>query len=330
MHDHNNPAQNPQHPFLPPNVHSQLNPHFRRGITRPSRGPPSIPPPEINPDDRTTYFSSNEPPPASALDPSSTDAPPNDTEHTSPERSTKHSAFDPSTKDILTVSDILDHVLVPDLTPDVLEMAHYWTRDTAERNTQMIVSQATAGRVYVRTKPLTGMSGLRLVVFTLRSHDQGWSDNRQEHGTYQGSFTWFKVVLKRAKKSEKLDSASGSDEKEGKDDSKANEEEYEEVASRQLIQNVHGSKYDAVHTLTWSTDPAATSITGKYKEEMDETGNAKPNPQLEQYTEEEKHEIKDFLKQMQDGDRLEVQAWAQYPGWINHVAGIRVDVYCGI
>lgn len=326
MDDHNHPAQNPQHPFLPPNVHSQLNPHFRRGTTRPHRGPPSVPPPEVNPDDRTTYFSSNEPPPASALDPTSTDPPPNDTEHTPPEQSTKHSAYDPSTKDIQTVSDILDHVLVPDLTPDVLEMAHYWTRDTAERNTQMIVSQATAGRVYVRTKPLAGTRGLRLVVFTLRSHDQGWSDNRQDHSTYRGSFTWFKVVLKRSKKTVKVEASSG----DGNTDGKTQEDEYEEVASKQMIQNVHASKFDTVHTLTWSVDTAATSIIGKHNEQMDGAGNTMLDPQLEQYTHEEKQEIKDFLKQMQDGDRLEVQAWAQYPGWINHVAGARIDVYCGI
>jgi len=224
------------------------------------------------------------------------------------------------------VSDILDHVLVPDLTPDVLEMAHYWTRDTAERNTQMIVSQATAGRVYVRTKPLTGLSGLRLVVFTLRSHDQGWSDNRQDHGTYRGSFTWFKVVLKRPEKTAKVEGSSGNVDTDGK----TQQEEYEEIASKQLIQNVHASKYDSTHTLTWSTDTAATSIGAKHKDDMDEGSHPRPNAPLEQCTNEEKQEIKDFLKQMQDGDRLEVQAWAQYPGWINHVAGARIDVYCGI
>lgn len=235
------------------------------------------------------------------------------------------------------MSDIIDHVLVPDLTKDVLEMAHYWTRDTAERNTQMDVSQATAGRVYVRTKPLSGTNGLRLVVFTLRSHDQGWSDSVQDHGTYRGSFTWFKVVLKRprAKKSEdaevQQDAADGSDKQtQDSEQTETKEEEYEEIASKQLIQNVHGFRHDTLHTLTWSPDLAATSITAKYREARNESGNVKPEPRLEEYTDEEKHEIRDFLKKIRDGDRLEVQAWAQYPGWINHVAGARVDVYCGI
>jgi len=37
----------------------------------------------------------------------------------------------------------------------------------------------------------------RKIVFTLRSHDQGWGGDHADHGTYHGSWTWFDVGLER-------------------------------------------------------------------------------------------------------------------------------------
>jgi len=37
----------------------------------------------------------------------------------------------------------------------------------------------------------------RKIVFTLRSHDQGWGGQSADHGTYHGSWTWFDVGLER-------------------------------------------------------------------------------------------------------------------------------------
>jgi len=37
----------------------------------------------------------------------------------------------------------------------------------------------------------------RKIVFTLRSHDQGWGGDYADHGTYHGSYTWFDVGLER-------------------------------------------------------------------------------------------------------------------------------------
>jgi hypothetical protein len=37
----------------------------------------------------------------------------------------------------------------------------------------------------------------RKIVFTIRSHDQGWGGSAADKGTYRGSFTWFDVGLER-------------------------------------------------------------------------------------------------------------------------------------
>lgn len=50
----------------------------------------------------------------------------------------------------------------------------------------------------VRNKWLTdcqlkGDHPCRKIVFTIKSHDQGWGGGRQNKGTYKGSYTWFDV-----------------------------------------------------------------------------------------------------------------------------------------
>lgn len=39
----------------------------------------------------------------------------------------------------------------------------------------------------------------RKIVFNIRSHDQGWGGRHVDHGTYEGSFTWFDVGLQQLK-----------------------------------------------------------------------------------------------------------------------------------
>lgn len=37
---------------------------------------------------------------------------------------------------------------------------------------------------------------VRKVVISITSHDQGWSDDRRFHGTYEASWTWFEAEVK--------------------------------------------------------------------------------------------------------------------------------------
>lgn len=51
-------------------------------------------------------------------------------------------------------------------------------------------------RILLSTPPLTARSVrlLREVVFTIRSHDQGWSSFPEHRGTFENSWTWFEAV----------------------------------------------------------------------------------------------------------------------------------------
>jgi hypothetical protein len=46
---------------------------------------------------------------------------------------------------------------------------------------------------WVRDAAIRGEYPCRKIVFTLKSHDQGWGGDRRHKGTYNGSYTWFEV-----------------------------------------------------------------------------------------------------------------------------------------
>ena len=58
------------------------------------------------------------------------------------------------------------------------------------------LSEEALGRL--KSKLLTrGDHPCRKIVFTIKSHDQGWADDMSDRGTYQGTFTWFDAGLEK-------------------------------------------------------------------------------------------------------------------------------------
>jgi len=49
----------------------------------------------------------------------------------------------------------------------------------------------------LKNAQIRGEYPCRKVVFTIRSHDQGWGGTRGQKGTYKGSYTWFEAGLER-------------------------------------------------------------------------------------------------------------------------------------
>lgn len=51
---------------------------------------------------------------------------------------------------------------------------------------------------YFHSKPLFRTEHpCKKIVFSFKSHDQGWGGDPGSHGTYHGSYTWFDVGLER-------------------------------------------------------------------------------------------------------------------------------------
>lgn len=276
-------------------------------------------------------------------------------------QSSLNGTYEPSLRDVQAVSGILDNILVPDLTPTVLELARYWVRETAAKNTQLMVTEHDAGRMYIKTRPIgwstlpasaDGMDSIeqdpetrehvarhvKMIVFTIRSHDQGWSDYREDYGTYRNSHTWFTASVKRPKKktSDADEKAESVESVKGKGFDRASnpeDEEEEVIGTKQLVTNVHCAPRDNTHTVTWSLNTDGTLIVGdnpQPTEQQTQQDDAKTETQPEQYSEQERQDIVDLLRSIQEGDTIEVNVFAKFLGWKNNVAGARVDVYCGV
>jgi hypothetical protein len=68
-----------------------------------------------------------------------------------------------------------------------------WTlsEDFPQDETRKVLSHLT------RSSRIRGEFPCRKVVFTIKSHDQGWGGQRDQRGTYKGSYTWFEAGHER-------------------------------------------------------------------------------------------------------------------------------------
>ncbi|KAJ7607170.1 hypothetical protein FB45DRAFT_431964 [Roridomyces roridus] len=109
-----------------------------------------------------------------------------------------------SPDDVIQVRRILLKHFPPELANLILDEAEYWPRIVATRRERVIVDTAhsensDASLHYLIMPPIPPTGGLRVkrVEFFLMSHDQGWSNTPEFHGTYEGSFTWFEAAILR-------------------------------------------------------------------------------------------------------------------------------------
>jgi hypothetical protein len=91
----------------------------------------------------------------------------------------------------------------------ILDYAEYWVYEHYTRSADLIANAMLGNNIhecaslYTHTTPLTAqldpvpLLKPRKVVFKLKSRDQGWSNNSEDHGTYRGSFSWFEATIFR-------------------------------------------------------------------------------------------------------------------------------------
>ncbi|KAF6840608.1 ankyrin repeat protein [Colletotrichum plurivorum] len=79
---------------------------------------------------------------------------------------------------------------------------------------------------------------VRKITFNILSHDQGWdSSPRQDHGTYQGSHTWFEVGVMPADPSSSAD-----------------------VARHCIQRNVHAKRESTRHVVSWDCETVSPGL----------------------------------------------------------------------
>ncbi|KAL9631819.1 MAG: hypothetical protein Q9164_005689 [Protoblastenia rupestris] len=80
--------------------------------------------------------------------------------------------------------------------------ATFFPNSEASENRPIIVDSGFDGgasiHVILSTPPLTSqeITTIRSIVLTFTSIDQGWSSYPEEHGTYEGSWSWFEAGLR--------------------------------------------------------------------------------------------------------------------------------------
>lgn len=111
---------------------------------------------------------------------------------------TKVKTFPRDLHDVCEAIFLLRQLVVPDLIPDILDLAEYWVVTSAARASRRAeFTQSNAGRAYVIASlpDYLPASSVRKIEFSTVSRDQGWSSFPTQYGTYENSHTWFEVVV---------------------------------------------------------------------------------------------------------------------------------------
>ncbi|KAL1894613.1 hypothetical protein Cpir12675_003602 [Ceratocystis pirilliformis] len=163
---------------------------------------------------------------------------------------------------------------------------------------------------------------VRKLVFTIWSHDQGWTSmKRDSTNVYGRSSTWFEVGLERfvqheektnmpdLSKARTVIPRSQVEEGDRKLDMEYNSDQY-------LIQiNRQANSIMAQHCVEWRWDDSIELHQGRTDTEFRKQGRSPTTPSGE------------FVRNLQVGDIITIWAKARYPGWRNEVESVTLDVH---
>ncbi|KAK4156783.1 hypothetical protein C8A00DRAFT_30333 [Chaetomidium leptoderma] len=184
----------------------------------------------------------------------------------------------------------------------------------------------------------------RRIVFTIRSHDQGWGGEFGNHGTYNGSWTWCDVGLERWCKppTPTQTDATGQQTQQQHDRPTLQlddlctvlpEVEWDPEAKAHVfvhplhprddlkIQcNVMAEREPILHRVVWSytddIDPERDAEAAAQQLASKGRGTATGNGR--------------FVRDLKLGDVVTIWAKARFQGWSNHVESVKMDVYYAV
>lgn len=177
----------------------------------------------------------------------------------------------------------------------------------------------------------------RRIVFTIRSHDQGWGGQFEDRGTFHGSWTWFEVGLERFVKPEcgegpeegekptlrpdhlgtVLPLVEPDGEENGKRKYKPKHPLLPTPAATIQVNRVAEREY-AEHKVVWSWDDYLDDNDTEAKAKLKENGRGSETGNGE------------FVRNLQLGDVITVWAKARFPGWENWIDWAKVDIYFAV
>ncbi|KAI3398091.1 hypothetical protein diail_9844 [Diaporthe ilicicola] len=189
----------------------------------------------------------------------------------------------------------------------------------------------------------------RKIVFTMRSHDQGWGGERQHRGSYHGSWTWFEAGKERFDKNashpkdtpEKEAPVEGAVKEEAGDSSTLGPKHeiptpYFPVYAARSIQPGLEPGQEAFHhdlhpspELTIQRNKAATRTATIHKVVWSWKDNVDPlsSEKLSELGRGPETGSGGFVRDLVLGDVVTVWAKARFAGWTNNVESVKVDIY---
>lgn len=197
----------------------------------------------------------------------------------------------------------------------------------------------------------------RKIVFTLRSHDQGWGGDPRHHGTYEASWTWFDAGLERFDAGEETEG-------EGDGDS-AGKLMDSQVWSRVWLTCAASPQFSLTKLRSIWPDvvaiPQQGTIAYEYRHELMPTDNHKIQTNILGRRESTDHRVEwrwnddidpsgydprveqlvkagrgkatgngEFVRSLTLGDVVTVWGRSRFPAWTNTVEKVRIDVYWAV
>jgi hypothetical protein len=182
----------------------------------------------------------------------------------------------------------------------------------------------------------------RRIVFTIKSEDQGWGGDIDDHNTFKGSWTWFEAGLERWCKTSPAHATP------------PEKQTQQDQQSQQLSLNLDGlctvfpevkrerERYTFDHPLhpredlkiqcnrTASSEPEVHRVVWSYNDDIDPTVDVKAAQELALKGRGIATGNGKFVRDLKLGDVVTVWAKARFGGWVNHVHFIKMDVYYAI
>ncbi|OCK85117.1 hypothetical protein K432DRAFT_67438 [Lepidopterella palustris CBS 459.81] len=257
-----------------------------------------------------------------------------------PTTTSTSSPYNPTPADTLLVRSYLSRLNLPtELALAIIDFAQYYPLARGHTLGNFTIAASThrlnsAALLLVVSDPIpSGTKGERLkprsVKFKLRSHDQGWGGERgcrgrvPSHsfhyiGTYSGSYTWFEACILRPLPTTSTSTSTSRPaltlpytfnpyptavclRPVGFDLVHCSASSRETAVMWHIQSNVCASSEEKVHEVEWRRGAVQEIEPGK--------GIGK-----------------DFVEKLRPGDRVGVWARALYPGWVNHVKEVGVEI----
>lgn len=215
------------------------------------------------------------------------------------------------TQQVARIALILRTKLPAEIVTIVLDYAECWTQTLSATSLHPDrIGEQQSGKLQVALLLPSNLPrrSVRRIRLATTSRDQGWSSFPEDHDTYRGSWTWFEAGMRGLDTDNEEDAKSihlnipvDCQHRNALDEEHiklcvANPGRYKYGAKR-LTENVHAGKDFKEHVVVWSID-------------------------------DEDKDIRAMVSEAKAGCRIEVSAHARFPGWVNYVKSVKVEVDC--